>query len=68
MVAVRADKLMNSFDNKTIWVTGGAGYLGSVIAEALDDAGANVLCFDIDGRAKAFVKENKTSAHAWDRF
>jgi len=48
---------MNSFKDKTIWVTGGVGYLGSVITEALDAAGANVLCFDIGGRAETFVKE-----------
>lgn len=50
---------MYSFKDKTIWITGGAGYLGSVITEALDAAGAHVLCFDIGGRAAAFVKEKK---------
>lgn len=41
--------------DKTIWVTGGAGYLGSAITRALDTAGANVLCLDLPGKAAALV-------------
>ncbi len=51
---------MKSWDNiagKTIWVTGGAGHLGSAITQALDAAGARVLCFDIAGRAAGLVRE-----------
>lgn len=40
-----------------IWVTGGAGYLGSAITEQLDAQGVRVVCFDLPGRAEAFVKE-----------
>lgn len=41
---------------KTIWITGGAGYLGTPITEALDAAGARVICFDLAGRAEALVR------------
>jgi len=47
-----------SLEGKRIWVTGGAGYLGSAVTQALDDAGAKVLCFDMFGRAAAFVEAN----------
>ena len=50
-------KTGNSLEGKTIWVTGGAGYLGSAITEALDAAGAKVLCFDLAGRAAALGRE-----------
>ena len=50
-------KTWSSIEGKTIWVTGGAGYLGSAITEALDAAGAKVLCFDLAGRAEALVRE-----------
>ena len=47
-----------SLEGKRIWVTGGAGYLGSAITQALDAAGAKVLCFDMFGRAAAFVESH----------
>ena len=43
------------FAGKTIWITGGAGYLGTPITAALDAAGARVLCFDLNGRAEKLV-------------
>ena len=46
-----------SLADKTIWVTGGAGYLGSAITEALDAEAAKVVCFDLAGRAEAFVAD-----------
>jgi NAD(P)-dependent dehydrogenase (short-subunit alcohol dehydrogenase family) len=48
-----------SLDKKTIWITGGAGHLGAPITEALDAQGANVVCFDLAGRAEALVGERK---------
>ena len=54
-------KTWSSLEGKTIWVTGGAGYLGSAITEALDAAGAKVLCFDLAGRAAALVREKSLS-------
>jgi NAD(P)-dependent dehydrogenase (short-subunit alcohol dehydrogenase family) len=48
-----------SLDGKKIWVTGGAGYLGSAITFELDRVGAQVLCFDLPGKAEALVREHK---------
>ena len=45
------------FSGKSIWITGGAGYLGTPITAALDAAGARVLCLDLAGRAEALVRE-----------
>lgn len=46
-----------SLADKKIWVTGGAGYLGSAITIELDQVGAQVLCFDLPGKAEALVRE-----------
>jgi NAD(P)-dependent dehydrogenase (short-subunit alcohol dehydrogenase family) len=46
-----------SLAGKTIWVTGGAGYLGSPITEALDADAAKVVCIDLPGKAEALVRE-----------
>ena len=48
----------HSLENKTIWVTGGAGYLGSAITRELDRVAGKVICFDQPGRADALVKEH----------
>ena len=56
-----------SLEGKTIWITGGAGYLGSPITEALDKLCAKTVLFDLNGRAEAFVKEKgltKTIAYS----
>jgi len=42
---------------KLVWITGGAGYLGSAITRALDAQGAKVLCLDLPGRAETLVRE-----------
>jgi NAD(P)-dependent dehydrogenase (short-subunit alcohol dehydrogenase family) len=47
----------DTFKNKTIWVTGGAGYLGSPITAALDAAGAKTICIELPGRAEKLVQE-----------
>ncbi len=46
-----------SFLDRTIWVTGGAGYLGAPITAALDAAGAKTICLELPGRAEALVRE-----------
>lgn len=48
----------HSFAGKTIWVTGGAGYLGSPITAALDAAGAKTICIELPGRAEKLVQES----------
>src|SRR4051812_12486150 len=45
------------FANKTIWVTGGAGYLGSPTTSALDAAGAETVCIELPGKADKLVSE-----------
>lgn len=52
-------KPWHSLEGKTIWVTGGAGYLGSAITIALDQECAKVVCFDLPGKAEALVREQK---------
>lgn len=47
----------DSLLNKTIWVTGGAGYLGSPVTAALDAAGAKTVCLELPGRAEKLVEE-----------
>jgi NAD(P)-dependent dehydrogenase (short-subunit alcohol dehydrogenase family) len=49
------------FAGKSIWITGGAGYLGTPITTALDAAGAKVLCLDLHGRAETLVAERRLS-------
>jgi NAD(P)-dependent dehydrogenase (short-subunit alcohol dehydrogenase family) len=46
-----------SLAEKTIWVTGGAGYLGAPITVALDAAARQVVCFDLAGKAEALVRD-----------
>lgn len=46
----------HSLAGKTIWITGGAGHLGSPVTAALDAAGAKVICFDLSDRAAALVQ------------
>jgi NAD(P)-dependent dehydrogenase (short-subunit alcohol dehydrogenase family) len=52
-------KPWHSLEGKTVWVTGGAGYLGSAITTELDSACAKVVCFDLPGRAEALVRGQK---------
>jgi NAD(P)-dependent dehydrogenase (short-subunit alcohol dehydrogenase family) len=41
---------------KDIWVVGGAGYLGQATSELLLNAGAKVLCVDLEDKADQFVE------------
>lgn len=43
---------------KSIWITGGAGYLGSAITRELDAEAEQVVCIDLPGRAEALVREH----------
>jgi NAD(P)-dependent dehydrogenase (short-subunit alcohol dehydrogenase family) len=45
-----------SLKGKTIWVAGGAGYLGQSTCKMLLGAGARVLCVDMPDRAEQFVR------------
>jgi NAD(P)-dependent dehydrogenase (short-subunit alcohol dehydrogenase family) len=45
-----------SLEGKTIWVAGGAGYLGQATVKMLLDAGAKVVCIDLTDRAEQFVR------------
>src|SRR5262245_8512825 len=58
----------HSLAGKHIWVTGGAGHLGSPITQALDQAGAQVLCIDLGERADALIRSaglKNTQAASW---
>lgn len=46
-----------SLEGRTIWVFGGAGYLGRGVVTSLFGQGARVLCADRDGRAADWMKE-----------
>jgi NAD(P)-dependent dehydrogenase (short-subunit alcohol dehydrogenase family) len=48
----------HSLAGKTIWVAGGAGYLGSAITIALDAHCAKVVCFDLGDNAARLVKDS----------
>jgi NAD(P)-dependent dehydrogenase (short-subunit alcohol dehydrogenase family) len=50
-------KVWHTLEHKTIWVTGGAGYLGSAITLELDSQCAKVLCLDLPGKAEALVRQ-----------
>lgn len=52
-------KPWHSLEGKNIWITGGAGYLGSAITTELDGQCAKVVCFDLPGRAEALVREQQ---------
>lgn len=44
-----------SLNGKTIWVAGGAGYLGQSVVKMLLGAGAKVTSIDLAGKAEQFV-------------
>jgi NAD(P)-dependent dehydrogenase (short-subunit alcohol dehydrogenase family) len=44
--------------DRSIWITGGAGYLGSAITRELDAQGARVVCIDLADRAANLMREH----------
>jgi len=44
-----------SFQDQSVWVIGGGGYLGSSIVADLDSSGARTICIDLHGRAAALI-------------
>lgn len=44
--------------DKTIWVVGGAGYLGQPVVKLLEEIGAKIVCADLNDRAQQFVETN----------
>lgn len=48
-----------TLEGKSIWITGGAGYLGSAITRALDAEAEKIICIDLPGKAEALVQEHK---------
>jgi NAD(P)-dependent dehydrogenase (short-subunit alcohol dehydrogenase family) len=47
-----------TLQGKHIWITGGAGHLGSNLTRELDAQCAKVVCFDLPGRAEALMREH----------
>jgi NAD(P)-dependent dehydrogenase (short-subunit alcohol dehydrogenase family) len=45
-----------SLKGKDVWVIGGAGYLGQATVQLLLNAGAKVLCADLEERAQEYAK------------
>lgn len=46
-----------SFREKDVWVIGGAGYLGRPVVHMLHQAGARVLCGDLEDRAEQMISD-----------
>lgn len=49
---------LSDLAGKNIWVTGGAGYLGTPMVTALDKIGARTVCLDLPGKAEALCSRN----------
>src|SRR5687768_8369830 len=54
----------HSLTEKTIWVTGGAGYFGSAITIALDRLCRSVVCIDLADRAAGLVAAHRLARTA----
>ena len=54
-----ANPIWHSLADKCIWITGGAGYLGSAITAALDRCCRKVVCFDLPGRSDSLVAQSR---------
>ena len=51
-----------NLNGKSIWVFGGAGYLGRAVVRLLAQMQARVLCVDMEQRAQQFVHEENLDA------
>ncbi|HEY2574397.1 MAG TPA: SDR family oxidoreductase [Verrucomicrobiaceae bacterium] len=47
-----------ALDGRDVWVFGGAGYLGRAVVSLLASMNAQVLCVDLEQRAKEFVEDD----------
>ena len=47
---------LTCLQNKDIWIIGGAGWLGQKTVALLHQAGAKILCADLENRAHAFIQ------------
>ncbi|MEJ7780408.1 MAG: hypothetical protein WKF68_12550 [Daejeonella sp.] len=56
----KVNEILNLRD-KDIWVIGWAGYLGQATVELLLNAGAKVLCIDLEDRAMQFAQSASAS-------
>jgi NAD(P)-dependent dehydrogenase (short-subunit alcohol dehydrogenase family) len=54
---VKPESYLLPTSDKIIWVTGGAGYLGTPVVATLDALGVKTVCLDLPGKAEAMVKE-----------
>lgn len=52
-----------SLKGKSIWVFGGAGYLGQSTVMLLCEIGAKVLCVDLENRAESFIRSSGLSTY-----
>jgi NAD(P)-dependent dehydrogenase (short-subunit alcohol dehydrogenase family) len=50
--------MLFSLKDKSVWVIGGAGYLGQSVVLALHEQGAEIVCVDLGERAQSFLKQN----------
>lgn len=58
------DRSIFSFENKNIWIFGGAGYLGQSTVLLLSQLGAKILCVDLENRAQTFVNSLVSKNHS----
>lgn len=54
---------LQDLNGKTIWVVGGAGYLGGALITLLSELRARVLCIDVDDRAEKFMRSNELQSN-----
>src|SRR5690606_1414055 len=50
-----------SLESRTVWVLGGAGYLGAAVTRLLAEMDCNVVCIDMAEKAEKLIRENGLS-------